>query len=165
MGKHRSPAWETQPLCRYVADEGDEWDEGDEGDEVDAGNESRCPDVEGWPRRGAGGEDRLEEICLLKVDRCSCRRWRKRGEEQGAVHSPRTVPDQDQGEAGYQGWQENDVRQGGRCQGEASENGGKGVRRRVLEAEHLSCSVLWWVPTEIARASSFLAQSDDASDE
>merc|ERR1712060_201452 len=153
MGKHRSPAWETRPLYYHAADEGDERDEGDEGhegyesdecdegDEVDEGNEDWCSDVKGWSCRSVGGEDRLEEIGLLKADQCSWRRWRKRGEEQGVVHSPRTVQDQDQGEAGYQGWEANDVRQGGCCQGEASENGGQGVRRRVLEAEHLRCSV------------------------
>merc|ERR1740123_2077599 len=101
------------------------------------------PDVEGWPRRGARDEDRLEEIGLLETHRSSCGRWCQRGEEQGFVHSPWTVQDQDQGQAGYQGRKENDVRQGGCCEGEASENGRQGVCRRVLETEHLSYSVPW----------------------
>merc|ERR1719476_1211043 len=107
------------------------------------GGGRRRPDVEGWPRRGACGEDRSEEIRLLEAHRCSRGRRRQRGEEHGGVHSPWTVQNQDQGEAGHQGWKENDVWQGGRCKGEASENGSQGVRCGFLETKHLSCSARW----------------------
>merc|ERR1712037_957817 len=107
------------------------------------GNEGRRSYVEGWPRGGARGEDRAEKIGLLETWGSSRGRWCQRGEEQGVVHSPWTVQDQDQGEAGYQGRKENDVRQGGCCEGEASEDGGQGVCRRVLETEHLNRCALW----------------------
>merc|ERR1712037_795018 len=109
--------------------EGYEGDERDEGYESDEGIEGWCADVKGWPRGGACGEDGSQEIGVLETYRGACGRWCQRGEEQGVVHSPRTVQDQDQGQAGYQGWKENDVRQGGCCEGEASEDCGQGVRR------------------------------------
>merc|ERR1712032_1075072 len=128
-------------------------DVADESDEVDEGNEGWRADVEEWPRGGARGEDRSQEVGLLKTCRGACGRWCQRGEEQGVVHSPWTVQDQDQGQAGHKGRKEDDVRQGGRCEGEASEDGGQSVRRRVLEAEHLSC----------AAHGGFLAESAEAS--
>merc|ERR1712032_1611426 len=128
-------------------------DVADESDEVDEGNEGWRADVEEWPRGGARGEDRSQEVGLLKTCRGACGRWCQRGEEQGVVHSPWTVQDQDQGQAGHQGRKEDDVRQGGRREGEASEDGGQSFRRRVLEAEHLSCAAHRGFLTESAEAS------------
>merc|ERR1712087_119612 len=52
--------------------------------------------------------------------------------------------DQDQEETGDKGREEDDVRQGSRCQGEASEDGREGLRRRGVEEgvqviESLAC--------------------------
>merc|ERR1712032_1437739 len=126
--------------------ESDERDEGDEGDEGDAGNEGRHPTVERRPRRGARVEDRPEKVGMLETHRSSWGHWRQGGEEQGVVHSPRTVQDQDEGEAGDQGREEDDVRQGGCGEGEAGEDRGQGVRRLVAEAEHLRSSAPWGFP-------------------
>merc|ERR1711862_684068 len=93
----------------------------------------------------------MGEIGLLKAHRSSRGHWRQRGEEQGVVHSPWTVQDQDKGEAGYQGREENDVREGGGREGEVSENGGQGFFRLVPEEEHLSCSSLWAFPRRALR--------------
>merc|ERR1719174_229247 len=59
---------------------------------------------------------------------------------------------QDQEEARHQGRQEGDVRQDGHCQGQASEDGGQGVRCCGPEGQHLSaCHVAADVSTPVLR--------------
>merc|ERR1739845_224330 len=99
-----------------MGDEGNEGDEGegrDEGCEGDEGEEERRTDVEGRSCGGACGTDGSEKVRLLEACHRPCGDWRQGGERHGVVHSPRTVQDQDQGEAGDEGREEDDVRQGG----------------------------------------------------
>merc|ERR1712048_1489337 len=59
------------------------------------------------------------------------------------VLDPELVQDQDTQEAGHQGWETHDVRQGGRRQGKAGENDCEGLPRSKGEAECLSVAKRW----------------------
>ena len=61
-------------------------------------------------------------------------RW---GEEVWQVHSSRTVHDQNSQEGSDQGWQEDDVRQGGDREGQACQDCGQGISRGGFEAANL----------------------------
>merc|ERR1712008_570986 len=63
------------------------------------------------------------------------------------VHHPWLVHAEDEKQASDEGWQEGDVREGCRGEGEASVQGGQGLLRCSAEEEHLSrqpAQVLEW---------------------
>merc|ERR1712110_546453 len=66
-----------------------------------------------------------------------------RGEEVWQVLDPELVQDQDAQQAGHQGRETHDVRQGGRREGKAGENDCEGLPRSKGEAERLIVARRW----------------------
>merc|ERR1711920_127615 len=89
-----------------------------------------------WKARG-------EEVSLLQAYRQPCGDRDQGGEEVWQVLDPELVQDQDAQEAGDQGREAHDVRQGGRREGKAGENDCEGLPRGKGEAERLSVAKRW----------------------
>merc|ERR1712110_1008896 len=89
-----------------------------------------------WKARG-------EEVGLLQAYRQPGGDRDQRGEEVWQVLDPELVQDQDAQEAGHQGRETHDVRQGGRREGKAGENNCKGLPRSKGETERLIVAKRW----------------------
>merc|ERR1712146_397090 len=85
----------------------------------------------------------LEENGLLTDFELHRNHCHNRGEEGRQVCDSGRLPNQDSNKTGHKGWQEDDIWQGGSCQGQASKDNCEGIPCGCPQAKHLSLSKLF----------------------